>query len=151
MVLPCAIGAITPIIPTLARPTVTTDLLGLTVASSSARVPGMAGAIGMDLVDTAIAADTAAGTAIAADTAAGTQVDIVADTLVDIAVDSLVAREVQSLPGDLAAAVDIVADTQVADTQPAVVDSAAAWAAVAGSTVVAAAAPMVEAADTGKV
>jgi hypothetical protein len=87
-------------------------------------------------------------------------VDIVADTLGDIAVDLLAAREAQSLPGDLAAAAGIVADTQVAVTQPAVVDTAAAWAAVAGSTVAAvavdstvvvAAAPMVEAADTGKV
>jgi len=171
MVLPFAIGAITPIIPMLAHPTATTDRHGLAVASSSAQVPGMAGATGMDGADTAIAADTDTGaataivaaTAIAIMTATAAATAIVAvDTAaampVVTAVDTVAAREAESSREPLTVVVDTAADMQVADTQPAAADSAAAWAVVADSTVVVAAdstaavaaAPMVAVADTGK-
>ena len=128
MVLPYAIGAITRITHMLARRTAITDRLGLTVAFSSAQVPGTDGAGGTDGADTAIAADmdSAAATAIAAATPA------------DIVV--AMRLEAELLPVALPV-VELAVDTQAADMQSAAVASTAAV--VAASTVVAA--------DTGKV
>ncbi len=132
MVLQFAIGAITLITLTLARPTATMGPAGLTAASSSAQVRGTAGAGGMDGAATAIGAgtDTVAPTdiVVATATAADTLAAIAVGTQVDIAV--AMRLEAEQLRGPLVVAAT-AADTQVAAMQRAGADSTVAAASMA--------------------
>jgi hypothetical protein len=101
MVLPHATGATTHIIHMRARPMAITDQVGLAVASSSVRVPGMDGAGGMDLatadtafavgMDSVVDTDTAAATDIVVDTPVEAELLRVVSPVVDTAADTLVA------------------------------------------------------------
>src|SRR5258708_37650110 len=96
MVLPCAIGAITPLTPIPVRRMATTARAGLAVASSSVQVPGRDGAGGMESdfeVATDFAADTV--TAVDADIVAGmdTAEDTAADTEAELLREALLAVE----------------------------------------------------------
>jgi len=141
MVLPFAIGAITPIIPMLVHPMATTARPGLVGASLLAQVPGMAGAGVMDGAVTAIAAATDIAVVMdsVADTATGvdTAVDTVADMPVAITADTAAASVAQLLRVGSAEGADTVADSRAAAAMSAVVVVSTA-AVAAASTVVAA-------------
>lgn len=121
-VLRFAIMATMLIILTLARPTVITDLTGLSAVYSSVQAHGMAGAgaMGGMAADGAMTIGAiAAGTVTAADTATGVDTGIAADTAAAITGPTVVAIGAELLPGR-SAVVDTAA-AMAADTLPAAV------------------------------